>query len=175
MGPQIAVIIGSETDLPIVEGSKMLDVLDQCGISWELSIISADRNPEALSDYCSKASLEGVRLFIGAAGMAARLPGAIAAFIYHQLPVIGVALTSEEFPSAEDATYSIIRTPAGCPVLFAGIGKAGLKNAAIIAAQIIGNGQDIASKEIKEKLLTYLLNNRKQTRVAFKTSQRKEG
>lgn len=170
----VAIIIGSKTDLPVVEESGMFDVLDQCGISWELSIISADRNPGKLSGYCDEARQKGVRIFIGAAGMAARLPGTIAANTKYFLPVIGVALPSEEFPNAQDASLSITRTPSGCPVLFAGIGKAGLKNAAIAAAQILANGEDEAARKIREKLSAYFLNSRKEPQIAFKKSQRKE-
>lgn len=174
MGPLVAIVIGSESDLPVVEKSGMFDVLDQCGISWELSIISADRNPGVLSDYCAKARQEGVKVFIAAAGMAARLPGTIAAHTKYLLPVIGVALPSEEFPNALDSTFSIIRPPSGCPVIFAGIGKAGLKNAAIVVAQILANGEDEADRKIREKLSTYFLNSRKDPQIAFKKSQRKE-
>lgn len=174
MNPLVSVIIGSKTDLPVVEKSGMFEVLDQCGISWELSIISADRNPGMLSDYCAKVRPEGVRVFIAAAGMAARLPGTIAAHTKYQLPVIGVALPSEEFPDALDSLLSIVRSPSGCPVLFAGIGKAGLKNATIAAAQILANGEDEAARKIREKLSTYFLSNRKDPQIALKKSQRKE-
>lgn len=174
MNPIVAIIIGSKTDLPVVEESGMFEVLDQCGISWELSIISADRNPGVLSDYCAKASQEGVKVLIAGAGMAARLPGSIAANTKYMLPVIGVALPSEEFPDALDSLLSIVRTPSGCPVLFAGIGKAGLKNAAIAVVQILANGRGEESKKIREKLSMYFLNSRKEPQIAFKKSQRKE-
>jgi 5-(carboxyamino)imidazole ribonucleotide mutase len=170
----VIIVIGSETDLPIVEKSGMFDVLDRCEISWELSIISADRNPGVLSDYCAKAMQEKVRVFIAGAGMAARLPGTIAANTKYFLPVIGVALPSEEFPNAQDALLSIIRTPSGCPVLFAGIGKAGLKNAAIGATQILANGEDEAARKTREKLSAYFLNSRKEPQIVFKKSQGKE-
>jgi phosphoribosylaminoimidazole carboxylase PurE protein len=173
MSLDLAIVIGSTTDLPVMEESKMSDVLDRCGISWELSIISADRNPEVLTDYCNQAKQSGVRVFIAGAGMAARLPGAIAAQLKYLLPVIGVALPSEEFPNALDALLSITRTPSGCPVIFAGIGKTGFRNAAIIAAQIIANGEDEKSRKIREGLTVYFLKTKK-AQIGYKKSLRKE-
>lgn len=168
MNLQVAVVIASQTDLPLIEESGMLEILDQCGIQWELSIISADRNPEVLSDYCEKARKEKVRVFIAAAGMAARLPGTIAAHCKYLVPVIGVALPSEEFPDAMDSLLSITRVSSGCPVLFAGVGKAGLKNASLAAAQILANSQDEIGLRIRDKLIAYFLNNRKEPQIGIR-------
>ncbi len=172
--PQVVIIIGSETDLPIFDESKAGEVLGQCGIIWELSIVSADRNPGVLSDYCATLKQNGVKVFIAGAGMAARLPGTIAAHAKYLLPVIGVALPSDEFSSALDSMLSIVRSPAGCPVLFAGIGKAGFRNAAIAAAQILSTGEDEKSRAIGEKLITYLRYAQKEPQIAFRKSGRKE-
>lgn len=166
--PLVAVIIGSETDLQTVEKSGMFEVLDQCGVSWVLDIISADRNPGVLRDRCEQLIKEGVRVFAAAAGRAARLPGTVAAHSKNLLPVIGIALQSEEYPDANDARLSITRTPSGCPLIYAGDGKAGLKNAAIIAVQILANGEDELAADTKEKLSTYLLNNRKEPQIGYK-------
>ena len=174
MNSLVAIVIGSKTDRPVVEESGMLEVLDQCEISYELSIISADRNPEELKAYCDKAKEKGVKVFIAAAGMAARLPGAIAAHTKYMLPVIGVALPSEEFPDALDALLSITRAPSGCPVLFAGIGKAGLKNAAIAAVQILANGEDAESKKIRERLTAFFFKTKKEPWLGIKRSFREE-
>jgi phosphoribosylaminoimidazole-succinocarboxamide synthase len=170
MNPLIAMIIGSETDKPVVKESGMFEIWDRCGIIYDLSVISADRNPGVLRDHCEKMIQEGVKVFVGAAGMAARLPGTMAAHAKYHLPVIGVALPSEDFPNAQDALFSITRTPAGCPVLCTGVGKAGLKNAAIAAVQILANGSDEKSKKIREKLTAYFLNTRKEPQLGIKIS-----
>jgi len=171
----VAFIIGSKTDLPTVEESKMFEVWDLCGISWNLDIISADRNPGTLKDRCDQLIKDGVKVFVVAAGMAARLPGTVAAHAKYLLPIIGVALPSDEFHDALDSTLSITRPPAGCPVIFAGISKAGLRNAAIIVVQILANGEDEKSRNIKEKLVTYFLNSRKEPQLSYKKSQMKGG
>ena len=168
MSEVISMIVGSKTDLPVVEESGMFEVWDQCEIEYEVSIISADRNPGVLRDHCEKVTQKGVRVLIGAAGMAARLPGTIAAHVKYMLPVIGVALPSEGFPDAQDALLSITRPPAGCPVLCTGIGKAGLRNAAIAAVQILSNGGDEESKRIRSKLSTYFVNARKDPQIGVK-------
>ena len=170
MEPLIGFVLGSETDLPIVEESKCYEVWDICEIPWELSTISADRNLGVLRDYCKEALQKGIKVLVGAAGMAARLPGTMAAETKYLLPVIGVALPSEEFSNALDAVFSITRPPSGCPVLFAGIGKAGLKNAAIAAVQILANGEGEENKKIKEKLAVYFLTSRKEPQIGFKKS-----
>lgn len=168
MSPLIAMIVGSKTDLPVVKESGMFEVWDQCGVDYDVSVISADRNPGVLQGHCEKVMQEGVKVFVGAAGMAARLPGTMAAHAKYMLPVIGVALPSEDFPNAQDALFSITRPPAGCPVLCTGIGKAGLKNAAIAAVQILSNGEDEESKRVRGKLSAYFLNTRKDPQLGVK-------
>lgn len=150
----VAIIVGSENDLNLVQESGMLGILDRCGVGWELSIISAHRHPKVLSLYCSEAIKRRVKVFIGIAGMAAHLAGAIAANIEYHLPVIGVPLPSAEFPNTLDALLSMVRMPSGCPVAVPGIGKAGLKNATILACQTLS----LVDEEIKNKLAVYLKN-----------------
>ncbi len=143
---QVVIILGSESDLGIVKESKMLEVLDEIGVSWELSIISAHRNSEELQNYCMEKYKYPCRgradkdkdaeVFIGVAGMAAALPGVIASHV-RCCPVIGVPLVSSDIPSGLDALYSMVRMPAGVPVAVPGIGKPGLYNAALLACQII--------------------------------------
>jgi 5-(carboxyamino)imidazole ribonucleotide mutase len=171
---QVIIVIGSKTDLPVFDESKSTEVLDSCGVSWELSIISADRNPGKLTDYCDQLKNQGVSVIIAGAGMAARLPATIAAQMKYHTPVIGVALPSTEFHDALDALLSITRTPSGCPVLFAGIGKAGFRNAAMAAVQILAAGEDEVNKKIKNKLVNYLFNARKDPQLGFRKSLGKE-
>jgi len=162
----VAFIIGSESDEKIVQESGMLDVLSQCGVIWEFSIISAHRNPEELAQYCVEALSRGIKIFIGAAGMSAHLPGAIASYTRNSCPIIGVAFPSTEYPNAKDALFSMVRMPSGCPVAVTGVGKAGLRNAAILTCQILS----LTNEEIKNKLQTYIKTGKKAPQIGIKSS-----
>ncbi|MDD5144521.1 MAG: AIR carboxylase family protein [Candidatus Pacebacteria bacterium] len=151
-----AIIIGSDSDRPLLEKSKVFNILKACQISYKVSVISADRNPGILRGYCAQARADGVKVFIGAAGMSGRLPGSIAAETKYRVPVIGVAIPTKEFADAIDAMLGIARSPAGCPVILAGIGRSGFDNAALISAQILGMGEDEESKRIKKSHSDYL-------------------
>lgn len=146
---EVEIIIGSKSDLPLVEESGMLEVFQHLKISYNLSIISAHRHPDILQDFLrhTKASI-----IIAAAGMSAALPGVIAAEVGDFRIVIGVPLPSAEFPNAFDALMSMIRLPAGMPIAVPGIGKTGLKNAAFLACQIIS----LADEETDGNLTRYL-------------------
>jgi len=159
----VALIVGSESDTEIIRESGMLDVLSQCGVNCEFSVISAHRNSEELAQYCADALTRGIKMFIGAAGMAAHLPGAISVNIKQSCPVIGVALPSPEYPDAQDALLSMARMPSGCPVAVAGTGKAGLKNAAILVCQILS----LTDEKIKNKLQTYMDTDKKSPRIGI--------
>jgi 5-(carboxyamino)imidazole ribonucleotide mutase len=141
----------------------MIDILSQCGIKWEFSIISAHRNPEELANYCKEALSRGVKVFIAAAGMAAHLPGAIVSYVKEDSPVIGVPLPSQEYPDAQDALLSMIRMPFGCPIAIPGIGKTGLKNSALLACQILS----LVNKEIKNKSKAYLKKTKKAAQIGL--------
>ena len=133
--PLVAVICGSRSDLPALRGC--FDTLDTYGIGWEASVISAHRQPAALTDYLHDAEARGVRIFIGAAGMAAHLPGVLASLTAR--PVIGVPLDAGALGGA-DALYSVVQMPPGVPVATVAIGSAGSKNAAHLAARILALG-----------------------------------
>lgn len=133
--PLVAVICGSRSDLPPLKGC--FDVLDDYGIGWEASVISAHRQPEALGTYVRDAEGRGVRIFVGAAGMAAHLPGVLASLTAK--PVIGVPLDGGALGGA-DALYSIVQMPPGVPVAAVAIGSAGAKNAGHLAARILALG-----------------------------------
>lgn len=130
--PTVAVVCGSRSDLPVLRGC--FDLLDRYGIAWEASVISAHRQPDALGRYVRDAEARGVRLFIGAAGLAAHLPGVLAS--QTALPVIGIPLDGGALGGA-DALYSIVQMPTGVPVAAVAIGSAGAKNAAHLAARIL--------------------------------------
>jgi 5-(carboxyamino)imidazole ribonucleotide mutase len=128
----VAVICGSRSDLPALKGC--FDILDSYSIGWEASVISAHRQPDALRDYVAQAEGRGVLLFIGAAGLAAHLPGVLASLTAR--PVIGVPLDGGALGGA-DALYSIVQMPPGVPVAAVAIGSAGAKNAGHLAARIL--------------------------------------
>lgn len=133
--PLVAVICGSRSDLPALRGC--FDTLDSYAIGWEASVISAHRQPSALAAYLRDAEVRGVRIFIGAAGMAAHLPGVLASLTAR--PVIGVPLDGGALGGA-DALYSVVQMPPGVPVATVAIGSAGGKNAAHLAARILALG-----------------------------------
>jgi len=142
----VGVVIGSKTDTELIQPA--LDMLKQLGIDYELSVISAHRNPEKVREYGLGAEKRGLKVIIAAAGKAAHLPGVIASWT--TLPVIGVPLPSGELEGV-DALLSISQMPGGVPVACMGIGKSGAKNAALFAAQILGTD----SKETREAYRKY--------------------
>ena len=140
--PSVAVICGSRSDLPALKGG--FDVLDEYAIPWEASVISAHRQPAALATYIRDAEARGVRIFIGAAGMAAHLPGVLASLTAR--PVIGVPLDSGALGGA-DALYSVVQMPPGVPVAAVAIGSGGARNAAHLTARILALGDpDLAAR-----------------------------
>ncbi|MBC8273813.1 MAG: 5-(carboxyamino)imidazole ribonucleotide mutase [Chloroflexi bacterium] len=131
--PLVSIVIGSKNDAPLIQPA--LDMLQQLNIEYEFLVMSAHRNPEIVREYASKAKERGVEVIIAAAGAAAHLPGVLASWT--TLPVIGVPLPSSELKGI-DSLYSIVQMPAGVPVACVGIGTPGAKNAALLAAQILG-------------------------------------
>ncbi len=142
----VGVVIGSKTDAELIQPA--LDMLKQLGIDYELSIISGHRNPERLREYGLEAEKRGFEVIIAAAGGAAHLPGILASWT--TLPVIGVPLPTSELKGI-DALLSIAQMPGGVPVACVGIGKSGAKNAALLAAQILGTEHE----EIREAYCRY--------------------
>ena len=136
----VSIIMGSTSDLPVME--KAAQVLNDFRIPFEMSALSAHRTPEDVEKFARNASLRGIRVIIAAAGMAAHLPGVIAAMT--PLPVIGVPIKSSL--EGLDAVLSILQMPPGVPVATVGINAA--QNAGILAAQIIGAGDDKILKEV---------------------------
>jgi phosphoribosylaminoimidazole carboxylase PurE protein len=134
-GPLVGILIGSESDRETMDPA--LEELNDRGISHELRVLSAHRDPRAVAEYASTAALRGVRVIIAAAGMAAALPGVVAA--YTDLPVIGVPLTSSKsVMGGLDALLAIVQMPPGVPVACVSVN--GSRNAAILAAKILGQG-----------------------------------
>jgi 5-(carboxyamino)imidazole ribonucleotide mutase len=131
--PLVAVVMGSKSDTEAMQPT--LEVLTQLGIDYEVSVISAHRTPEKARQYGLAARSQGIEVIIAAAGGAAHLPGVLASWT--TLPVIGVPLASSQLKGV-DALYSIVQMPGGIPVATVAIGNAGAKNAAYLAAEILG-------------------------------------
>jgi len=129
----VSVVMGSKSDESSMQPA--LDMLDKLGIEYEVSVISAHRNPEKARQYGLEARSRGIEVIIAGAGGAAHLPGVLASWT--TLPVIGIPLPTSELKGV-DALYSIIQMPSGVPVACVGIGSAGPKNAALFAAEILG-------------------------------------
>ena len=131
--PKVAVVMGSKSDSELVKPA--IEVLESLGIEHEALILSAHRNAEKTRQFGLEAQEKGFEVIIAAAGGAAHLPGVLAS--WSTLPVIGVPLASSELKGV-DALYSIVQMPAGIPVAAVAIGSAGVKNAAYLAAEILG-------------------------------------
>ena len=141
---QVAVVMGSDSDLNVME--SCVAQLREFGLAPEVRIISAHRTPRAAAEFAETAESRGIQVIIAAAGMAAHLAGALAAWT--TLPVIGVPLTAEGGPAGLDALLSTVQMPPGVPVATVAIGKAGAKNAAILAVQILA----VSDAALREKL-----------------------
>lgn len=162
---KIAIILGSESDLDVLKKSKAIQVLDDVGIKYDIVIISAHRHHHTLENYCHIALSKGCAVFIAAAGMAAALPGAIAAICADSSNyplVIGVPLPSMDFANGMDALLSMIRMPPGVPVAVCGVGESGFKNAAIAACEILAVGDET----IRRNLKLYFRDNTKPARTS---------
>ena len=139
-GPLVGILVGSESDLEVMDPA--LAELNERGISHELKVLSAHRDPRGVAEYASTAQLRGVRVIIAGAGMAAALPGVVAA--YSDLPVIGVPLrSSKSVLDGLDALLSIVQMPPGVPVACVGVDNA--KNAAVLAARILSASESTAT------------------------------
>lgn len=138
---KVAVIMGSKSDEEAIKPA--LEILNKLGIDYEVSVISAHRTPDKAREFGLKAREKGFEVIIAAAGAAAHLPGVLASWT--TLPVIGVPLASSELKGV-DALYAIVQMPAGIPVATMAIGAAGAKNAAYLAAEILGLKYDSISQ-----------------------------
>jgi len=131
--PRVGIVMGSKSDMPEME--KAAEELEERGIRYEVRVMSAHRDPEVVADYAKNAHMRGLRVIIAGAGLSAALPGVCAA--HTDLPVIGVPLTSRNSVGGGlDSVLAIAQMPPGVPVACVGVNAA--KNAAILAARIIG-------------------------------------
>jgi 5-(carboxyamino)imidazole ribonucleotide mutase len=140
----VGIVTGSQSDKTIVD--KITAILDEFGIGWEWNVFSAHRTPNKTAKYAQEADARGLKILIGVAGLAAALPGTLAA--HTLLPVIGVPGDGGPLQGV-DALYSIVQMPPGIPVATVGIGNG--KNAAYLAIHIIA----LQNSVVRKKLLTY--------------------
>ena len=154
MNPTVSIIMGSTSDLPVME--KAAAFLDEMGIPFEMQALSAHRTPDAVEQYAKNAAERGVRVIIAGAGMAAALPGVIAAQI--TLPVIGVPIKG--MLDGLDALLSIVQMPPGIPV--ATVAVNGALNAAILAAEMLA----LSDAELHQKMVDYKENLKKKIEKA---------
>jgi phosphoribosylaminoimidazole carboxylase PurE protein len=130
---KISIIMGSQSDLETVQ--EAIDVLKEFKVSFEAKVLSAHRTPKELVRYVEAAPVRGVKVFIAAAGMSAALAGVVAA--HTTLPVIGIPVETKNLKGL-DSLLSTVQMPPGVPVACMAIGKAGAKNAALFALEILG-------------------------------------
>lgn len=143
----VAVVMGSDSDMAIMQ--SCINQLRDFGIEPEVRIISAHRTPQIAAEFAENAAKNGKKVIIAAAGMAAHLAGAIAGRT--TLPVIGVPIAAKEAMAGLDALLSTVQMPPGVPVATVAIGKAGAKNAAVLAVQILA----LADEKLAEKLADF--------------------
>ena len=130
--PRVGIIMGSKSDMEVME--KAGAVLQEAGVSFEIRVMSAHRDPETVSDYCTNARMRGLRVIIAGAGLSAALPGVAAA--HSDLPVIGVPLSSSlSAAGGLDSILSVVQMPPGVPVAAVGLDNA--KNAGHLALRIL--------------------------------------
>jgi 5-(carboxyamino)imidazole ribonucleotide mutase len=153
MNPQVGIIMGSQSDLPIM--AEAADFLDELGVSYELTVVSAHRTPQRMIDYAESARERGLKVIVAGAGGAAHLPGMVASLT--SLPVIGVPIKSSNSIDGWDSILSILQMPSGIPV--ATVALNGGKNAGILAASIVGSFDttvaeklDAFKRTLKEKV-----------------------
>ena len=150
--PLVIIISGSKSDSEFVKATE--EYLAHFQISYESKVLSADRNPEQLVDYVSSARNNGTKCIIAQAGMAAHLAGVVAA--HTTLPVIGVPLPGSHL-NGMDSLYSTVQMPTGIPVATMAIGKAGARNAAVLAVQMLS----VEDKSILRRLEEFRANGAK--------------
>lgn len=139
--PQVSIIMGSQSDLPVMKEAS--EIIQELGISYELTLISAHRTPKRMIEFAENAHKRGVRVIIAGAGGAAHLPGMVASLTH--LPVIGVPVKSSNSIDGWDSILSILQMPNGIPVATVALNAA--KNAGLLAARIVGTyDEEVATK-----------------------------
>lgn len=141
---QVALMMGSKNDMPVID--EAVKMLSSFGISTEVKVLSAHRTPKQTAEYAESLENRGIKVVICAAGGAAALSGVVAA--HTNIPVLGIPLDSMGFGGL-DALLSTVQMPPGVPVACVGVGKAGAKNAALIAVRIMALTDQTLAKQLK--------------------------
>ena len=141
----VAVLMGSDSDLPVV--GEVFKIFDNFGVKYTKSVLSAHRSPNQVIELIKTSESNGCKVFIAAAGMAAHLVGAVAA--HSHKPVIGIPIESGGLGGL-DALLSTVQMPPGLPVATVAIGKAGAKNSAILAIQILSTSDSDLAKKMSD-------------------------
>ena len=141
----VGILMGSDSDLPVMQAAA--DFLKKMNVPYEMTVASAHRTPERATSYAKNAKQNGLKILIAGAGMAAHLAGVIAS--HTDLPVIGVPLDASPLQGM-DALLATVQMPPGIPVATMGIGKAGAKNAAVLACRILALCDEALAKRLEE-------------------------
>ena len=141
--PKVGIVMGSDSDMPVM--AKAADILEELGISYEMRVISAHREPDVFFEYAKTAEQKGFKVIIAGAGMAAHLPGMCAAIF--PMPVIGIPMHTTSL-GGRDSLYSIVQMPSGIPVATVAIN--GGANAGILAAKILATSDPELLAKVKE-------------------------
>lgn len=139
----VGIVMGSDSDMPVM--AKAADILEELGVSYEMTIISAHREPDIFFEYAKSAEAKGFKVIIAGAGMAAHLPGMCAAIF--PMPVIGIPMHTTSL-GGRDSLYSIVQMPSGIPVATVAIG--GGTNAGLLAAKILATSDPALLQKLKE-------------------------
>lgn len=142
--PKVGIIMGSSSDLPVMKEAAL--VLEELGVPYELTVVSAHRTPDRMVDYAQKAASRGLEVIVAGAGGAAHLPGMVASVT--PLPVVGVPIKSSNSIDGWDSVLSILQMPAGVPV--ATVALNGARNAGILAAQMVATHDAVVMQRIRE-------------------------
>ncbi len=164
MNPQVAILMGSDSDYGVMEATRA--TLADFGVACEVRVMSAHRTPDLVVEYVRGAPERGIRIFIAAAGGAAHLAGAVAA--QTELPVIGVPMAATEL-QGWDALLATVQMPPGIPVATVAVGKFGAVNAAILAVQILA----VADEALRRKLQDHRAAMRRKVQKADQALQSK--
>ncbi len=141
--PKVGIVMGSDSDMPVM--AKAADILEELGIPYEMSIISAHREPDVFFEYAKSAEEKGFKVIIAGAGMAAHLPGMCAAIF--PMPVIGIPMHTSSL-GGRDSLYSIVQMPSGIPVATVAIN--GGVNAGLLAAKILATSDAALLQKLKD-------------------------
>lgn len=144
--PRVGILMGSQSDAVVMR--QAAQILSDFGVSWEMKVLSAHRTPEETREYAQTAEERGIDILIAGAGFAAHLAGVLAA--HTTLPILGIPLDPSALKGV-DSLYSTVQMPGGIPVATFTIGKAGAKNAALFAVQILS----VSDSELRTKLKRY--------------------